>query len=208
MGALIWYRLLPRRYASRCLTDHHLPRLPPKAGSIRSNCLKELVLSGMSQLVGIRLNGIGCLSWLKHSTLCFPQGLVYQKLGYESSTGRKEDGSRTAVQIIIPGLEIPRWLSYQRLGNSVSIDLPPNLYNCTWMGFAVCASFNSPPSYDDEFGNPVKTFGLRARVIALGDMPHSHDYASEIFFNVKVAPKHIWLLYLSRDDWLATFDVI
>ena len=128
------------------------------------------------------------------------EGIVYGFPGYESSTGRKEDGSRTAVQIIIPGLEIPRWLSYQRLGNSVSIKLPPNWCSSKWMGLALCASFNaiSSPSSADEFSNPIKTFGLRARVKAPGYMP------SEIFFNVKFAPEHIWLLYLSHDDWFAT----
>uniref|UniRef100_A0A2N9J4R7 C-JID domain-containing protein n=1 Tax=Fagus sylvatica TaxID=28930 RepID=A0A2N9J4R7_FAGSY len=133
------------------------------------------------------------------------EGIVYGFPGYESSTGRKEDGSRTAVQIIIPGLEIPRWLSYQRLGNSVSMKLPPNWCSSKWMGLALCASFNaiSSPSYAHEFGNPVKTFGLRARVEVFDD----YDYTFfEIFFNVKFGPKHIWLLYLSRDDWLATVD--
>ena len=122
---------------------------------------------------------------------------------YESSTGRKEDGSRTAVQMIIPGLEIPLWLTYQSLGNSMSIELPPNWCSSKWMGFALCASFNtiSSPSYAHEFGNPFKTFGLRAHVIALGEFIQR---SFEIFFNVKFAPKHAWLLYLSRDDWFAT----
>jgi hypothetical protein len=124
----------------------------------------------------------------------------------KSFTGKKEDGSRTTVQIIIPGLEIPRWLTYQSLGNSVRIELPPNWFSRKWMGLALCASFNaiSSPSYAHEFGNPVKTFGLRARVMIFRRY-YSHPHF-EIFFNVKVAPKHIWLLYLSRDDWLATVD--
>ena len=125
--------------------------------------------------------------------------------GYESSTGRKEDGSRTAVQMIIPGLEIPRWLTYQSLGNSVNIELPPNSCSSKWMGLALCASFNaiSSPSYAHEFGNPVKTFGLRAHVEVRDVYLHP---PFEIFFNVKFAPNHIWLLYLSRDDWFATFN--
>jgi hypothetical protein len=171
--------------------------------------------------------GIGLLSWLKYSTLCSLRSIsplsLFLKLlngvacihkhqrtyhADETSTGRREDGSRTAVQIIIPELEIPRWLTcYHWLGNSVSIELPPNWCSSKWMGFALYASFNaiSSPSYADEFGNPVKTFGLRACVKALGDIPHSH-YAFEVFFNVKFAPEHIWLLYLSRDDWFANVD--
>ena len=176
---------------------------------------------GSSTAVQIIISGLEILRWLKHSTLCLLRSIsplsLFLKLlngvacihkhqrtyqADETSTGRKEDGSRTAVQIIIPGLEIPRWLTcYQWLGNSVSIELPPNSCSSKWMGFTLCASFNaiSSPSYADEFGIPVKTFGLRARVKALGDMPYSH-YAFEVFFNVKFAQEHIWLLYLSRDD--------
>ena len=122
-----------------------------------------------------------------------------------SFTGREEDGSRTAVPIIIPELEIPQWLTYQSLGNSVSIELPPNWCSSKWMGLALCASFNaiSSPSYAHEFGNPVKTFGLRAHVEVRDVYLHP---PFEIFFNVKFAPNHIWLLYLSRDDWFATFN--
>ena len=50
---------------------------------------------------------------------------------------------------------------------------------------------------------PSETFGFRANVISLGDRSCGH-YASEIFFKVSFSVDHIWLSYLSRDDWLAT----
>ena len=64
-------------------------------------------------------------------------------MGYETSTKRKDDGSRTEFQIIIPGFYIPRWFTHRRLGNSVRIELPPNWCNSSWMGFALCALFDA-----------------------------------------------------------------
>ena len=45
-------------------------------------------------------------------------------------------------------------------------------------------------------------YGVRARVVALHEMPHSH-YTSEIFLRVTSFSTHIWILFLSRDDWFA-----
>ncbi|XP_065619202.1 probable WRKY transcription factor 19 [Quercus suber] len=100
---------------------------------------------------------------------------------------------KTEFQTIIEMNNLPRWLTHQSLGNSISIELPPNWCNGRWMGFFLCAYFN-------VIG---ETFGLGARVIALGDMPHSH-YASKTFFRMTALGSHIWLLYFSRDDWFAT----
>ena len=59
------------------------------------------------------------------------------------------------------------------------------------MGFAFWASVSGLRRSDD---------GIRARVIALGDMPQ-HHYASELFNKWKIYGVCICLLYLSRDDW-------
>lgn len=73
------------------------------------------------------------------------------------------------------------------------------------MGFALCASLDASYSHIsvEEFDLIGKTFGLKARVIARGDMPHSY-YVTEISFNTELVARHIWLLHLSRDDWFAT----
>ena len=57
-------------------------------------------------------------------------------------------------------------------------------------------------SYSQEF-DLGETFGLKALVIAPGDMPHCY-YATEISCSTKLVARHIWLLYLPRDDWFAT----
>ena len=100
---------------------------------------------------------------------------------------------KTDFQTIIEMNNLPRWLTHQSLGNSISIELPPNWCNGRWMGFVLCA-------YVNVIG---ETFGLGARVIALGDMPHSH-YASKTFFRTTALGSHIWLLFFSHDDWFAT----
>ncbi|XP_075638552.1 TMV resistance protein N-like [Castanea sativa] len=119
------------------------------------------------------------------------QGLFCQKLGYETATKRKEDGSKTEFQIIIPGCLVPRWLTHQSWGNSISVVLSPNWCNSGWMGFTICALFNETV-YSD----------WRARVKAIGDMPHS-QYVSKFHFGIG-RKDHVWLLYLSRDDWFST----
>ena len=72
------------------------------------------------------------------------------------------------------------------------------------MGFALCASLDATCSHisvgEFFFG---EAFGLKARVIARGDMPHSY-YATEISCSTKLVARYIWLLHLSRDDWFAT----
>ena len=88
------------------------------------------------------------------------------------------------------------------MGNSVSIDLPPNWCNSRWMGFALCARLEG---YDFLFElNSNRTFGFRARVIAFGDSLYG-ELNSEIVFKVSLGAGDIWILYLSRDDWFATF---
>ena len=70
------------------------------------------------------------------------------------------------------------------------------------MGFALCAKLEG---YNYLFGlNSNKTFGFRARVMALGDSLHS-QLNSEIVFKVSFGAGDIWILYLCRDDWFATF---
>ena len=72
------------------------------------------------------------------------------------------------------------------------------------MGFALCASLDASYSHIsvEEF-DLGETFGLKARVIARGDTPHSY-YATEISCSTKLVARHIWLLHLSHDDWFAT----
>ena len=79
----------------------------------------------------------------------------------------------------------------------MSIKLSPNWCSSMWMGFALCALVNACMT-SCMFG-----LDIRVRVKAPGDMHHCH-YASKTFFKKKSLTNHIWILYLSRDDWFAT----
>ena len=76
--------------------------------------------------------------------------------------------------------------------NSISIELPSNWYNSKWIGFALWASGVMGCEYD-----------IRARVIALGDMP-LNNWAFELFTTLIRLENSICLLYLSYDEWFAT----
>ncbi|KAF3960479.1 hypothetical protein CMV_014817 [Castanea mollissima] len=137
------------------------------------------------------------------------QGLFCQKTGYETTTKRKEDGSKIEFQIIIPGWLVPRWLTHKSWGNSISVLLSPNWCNSRWMGFTLCAFLNI---------NRWVCSGFRARVKAIGDMRHC-QYVTQSFsrecsgeaigdmlhsLSRECRESHVWLLYLSRDDWFST----
>nr|POE80276.1 disease resistance-like protein csa1 [Quercus suber] len=145
------------------------------------------------------------------------QGLLCEKTGYETATKRKEDGSETEFQIIIPGCLVPRWLTHQSRENSISVVLPPNWCNSRWMGFTLCALFNEEANFSGKF---------KAYVKAIGDMPHSQYVCKNLVFGgcrenhvysfhddwfstvgngeCRQIENHVWLLYLSRDDWFST----
>ena len=61
------------------------------------------------------------------------------------------------------------------------------------MGFTLCARLYIETN---EYS------GFRACVYAIGGMPH-RQYVSQLPFR-KCSKDHVWLLYLSRDDWFST----
>ena len=133
------------------------------------------------------------------------QGRFSPKAGHKTCTKRKEDGSGAEFLIIYPALphEFPqwRWLPHQRIGESISIELPPNWCNSWWMGLALCACLDKDHSL--VYRPYHVTVDLTALGTALGDMPHSH-HTFEISSSLTFNQCHIWLLYLSRDTWFAT----
>ena len=79
------------------------------------------------------------------------------------------------------------------MGNSISIELPSNWYNSKWIGFVLLASVS---------GYREWKYGIRARVMALGDMPQNHCGFELFTIGIRYGVG-ICLLYLSRDDWFA-----
>ncbi|XP_030957638.1 TMV resistance protein N-like isoform X2 [Quercus lobata] len=91
--------------------------------------------------------------------------------------------------------KIPSCLTHQSVRNSISIELPSNWYNSKWIRFALWASVSGFINFEDGI--------IRARVIALGDMPLNHC-DSKLFTTWIHCEVRIGLLYLSRDEWFAT----
>ncbi|XP_030933483.1 TMV resistance protein N-like isoform X7 [Quercus lobata] len=104
---------------------------------------------------------------------------------YGTSSKREKEGSRTKFLVIIPSFFI------QKVRNSINIELPSNWYNSKWIGFALWATCMIGCEYD-----------IRARVIALGDMPQNY-WAFELFTTLIRLENSICLLYLSSDEWFA-----
>ena len=81
---------------------------------------------------------------------------------------------------------------------SISIELPSNWYNNKWIGFALWASL----SYVNALSNVNTKHGIRASVIALGNIPQN-DPVSKHYTTSIIHENSICLLYLSRADWFA-----
>ena len=92
-------------------------------------------------------------------------------------------------------------IKIKRMEKSITIELPLNWYKSKWIGFALWASL----SISESLGMMQQEYfkdGIRARVIALSNMPQYHC-AFELFTTTILCEVNICLLYLSRDDWFA-----
>ncbi|XP_075648268.1 TMV resistance protein N-like [Castanea sativa] len=121
----------------------------------------------------------------------FLQGLLCRTTVYGNSSKSEEDGFGTEFQIIIPSCLT------QKVGNSISIELPSNWYNSKWIGLALWALLPNPRLID----------GLRAREVVVGKM-HQNNCAFELLttrINVEVQTDYLlnYVLYVSRDEWFA-----
>ncbi|XP_075648612.1 TMV resistance protein N-like [Castanea sativa] len=198
-----------------CILLNSLPEFPSNLRYINAKGCSSLepspALLSVGNLLQPSVAFFNCLKLLEYyegsDGLAFAilkrylQGLMYPKTGYKTSNKRK-DRSGAAFHIIIPGFEVPPWLTHQRFGNSISIELPLNWCNSRWMGFALCAFFRiNCCCYSTE------RYSLKGHVIALGDMPHGPHYIFEVLIgetSFEYSVGHLFLLYLSRDDWLST----
>ncbi|XP_030957403.1 TMV resistance protein N-like isoform X1 [Quercus lobata] len=198
-----------------CIQLQSLPEFPSNLRYINAKGCSSLepspTLLSVSNLLQASIAFFNCLKLLEYyegsDGLAFAilkrylQGLMYPKTGYKTSNKRK-DRSGAAFHIIIPGFEVPPWLTHQRFGNSISIELPLNWCNSRWMGFAICAFFRINCSCYS-----IERYSLKGHVIALGDMPHSPHHIFEVLIgetSFEYSVGHLFLLYLSLDDWLST----
>ncbi|KAK2380978.1 disease resistance protein RUN1 [Trifolium repens] len=119
-----------------------------------------------------------------------------------------------AIDIVIPGSEIPNWFNNQSEGNRILIDYSPIKLdiNNHIIGFLCCSLFSVPPST-----RPINTQHRKiALMLKLQNWP---DHQNLILVSdkerdlIKVKTNHIWLTYFPRKlsryvpDFHGTMDV-
>ncbi|KAL4594337.1 hypothetical protein ACB092_12G012600 [Castanea dentata] len=195
------FRSLQTLYLSHCKKLKSLPRLPSTIRCIHVEFCGSL--KWLPAWVKLSIWSQPLSQWLpydeRHSQkeftilVHFLLGLLCRTTVYGNSSKSEEDRFGTEFKIIIPSCLT------QKVGNSISIELPSNWYNSKWIGLALSASLP----------NPWSIHGLRAREVVVGKMTQNHC-AFELFttqINVEVKAKYSlnnYLLYLSRDEWFAT----
>ncbi|XP_050253004.1 TMV resistance protein N-like isoform X2 [Quercus robur] len=195
---------------SRCKKLKSLPRLPSTVRKINAKACSSLKSLPRlpSTLRYISVQNCSSLKWIPARVkLSIWSQPLSRWLSYDGS------GSRVGSTIlfyflqgllcrkaVLDGFIIPScFAEIER--NSISIELPSNWYNSKWIGFALWASLSDFISRASDYTDFED--GIRARVIALVDMPQNHC-AFELFTTWIHCGVSICLLYLSSDDWFAT----
>ncbi|XP_057973726.1 disease resistance protein RPV1-like [Malania oleifera] len=184
----------------------------------RSMCMLESLklfdLSGCSKLEELfpfsRLSSLRCLYVSNCNLLTIPNDIVCLSYLNATSTNcskllknqciddwvemliknrQQAFNSGSFFTVILPGKEIPKWFSYQNMGNSVSIQLPPNWYRDI-VGVAVCAVLNVLEFHlKIEFSITLETRN--------GDVynPSFRYNKVPLFYYFTRKEKHLWIRY-------------
>ncbi|KAL4593816.1 hypothetical protein ACB092_M011100 [Castanea dentata] len=197
-------RSLQTLYLSNCKKLKSLPRLPSTIRCIHVEFCESL--KWLPAWVKLSIWSQPLSQWLpydeRHSQkeftilVHFLQGLLCCTTVYGNSSKSEEGGFGTEFQIIIPSCLT------QKVGNSISIELPSNWCNSKWIGLALWALL-------PDLG---WMYDLEARE-EVGKMPQNHCafelFTTRINFEVKTEVKtkcllKNYLLYLSRAEWFVT----
>ncbi|CAL2276355.1 unnamed protein product [Prunus armeniaca] len=95
-----------------------------------------------------------------------------------------------SFEIVTPGREIPEWFSSQSLGDSLTVELPPD--SCTtWMGIALCAVFEVQADLSDFHYSEIS---CSAQELLYGVF-------SKYFKKGEVMSPHLWVIYVPREQF-------
>ncbi|BFG40806.1 hypothetical protein CerSpe_270800 [Prunus speciosa] len=93
-------------------------------------------------------------------------------------------------EIVTPGREISEWFSSQSLGDSLTVELPPD--SCTtWMGIALCAVFEVQADLSD----------FHYFEISCSAQELLYGVFSKYFKKGEVVSPHLWVIYVPREQF-------
>ncbi|GAY64347.1 hypothetical protein CUMW_232830, partial [Citrus unshiu] len=81
----------------------------------------------------------GCLKLEKLPEEIGNLGSLKNMVANETAISQEDDHHPPRGSIWYPGSEIPEWFSFQSMGSSVTLELPPGWFNNNFVGFALCA---------------------------------------------------------------------
>ncbi|KAK9985340.1 hypothetical protein SO802_030291 [Lithocarpus litseifolius] len=175
--------------------SENLIRTPDFSGVSR---LEVLHLAWCTNLVGLHPS-IGQLSKLRSLNLNFCKSLTNLPI----LSAKVESLTSISLSGCLKVKKIPEFkgtmksLSQLILGRTAIEELPPSSTECL-----TALEILDLKDCDDLKCLLSNMDSLRARVKAIGDTPHS-QYVSKFHFG-RCSKDHVWLLYLSRDDWFST----
>ncbi|XP_061995459.1 TMV resistance protein N-like [Rosa rugosa] len=120
---------------------------------------------------------------------------------------------RETFQIVIPGSNIHEWFSHQSVGCSLSVSLPVHWNNSQFLGFALCAVFVLHEHYpvNELYIDEFKTFNATHHLVCCLELDgrELEVYGRRPAFRFseefcQVESDHLWLFYVSRDNYFGT----
>ncbi|KAM5557199.1 disease resistance protein RPV1 [Rosa sericea] len=103
------------------------------------------------------------------------------------------------LKMSLPGSEVPNWFPNQSGGFSVSVQLPLNLSDCKFLGFAICAVCKCQGINDDT--SPLSASCLCTFKGNRGECSFSFDLLNSVFRTDRLfSSDHMFLRYVSWSD--------
>ncbi|XP_065868345.1 TMV resistance protein N-like [Euphorbia lathyris] len=102
----------------------------------------------------------------------------------------------------IPGNRIPSWFIHENKGSSIRIDVSPNWYDTTFMGFAVCAVLNHHPRPNmmkRPEGLPFITCSMKCSFAV-----NEGQLCNLARNSTQVGSDHLWIMYMPSHSFHRT----
>ncbi|KAK2986894.1 hypothetical protein RJ640_028461 [Escallonia rubra] len=199
----------------KSLSELYLDGTAIKKLPLSIKCLKNLVLLLKTLQLPGNLGNLGCLEELHADNTAVIQlpasiGLL-KKLKILSCIGCKNSirlgydvHEPQSSSIVYTGTDIPEHFGNEKVGQSISMELPPQWYNDDFLGFAICAVAESLWDFTCRPSSRTTTncIRLEVKLVSNHDRVHFHHLVAcmKVGYNEKVELNHVLLAYLKSRD--------